>query len=245
MVELHILPSTEETAQAKAKFVATLAKECLGTQGRFTIALSGGSTPRRLYQILASPPYTEGIAWDRWHIFWSDERCVPQDHEDSNFRMAKQALLDHVPIPPAQVYRMQGEVAPEQAAKEYETAVQNVFQTPEPAFDLILLGMGDDGHTASLFPGTEALQENHRLVVANRATFPPVHRITFTLPLVNAAKVVAFLDTDESKAEVLRGVLEPAPGEDVLPAAMVRPTHGTVHWFLTKEAASLLRTTDA
>ncbi len=103
---------------------------------------------------------------------------------------------------------MRGEVAPEQAAKEYETAVQNVFQTPEPAFDLILLGMGDDGHTASLFPGTEALQQNHRLVVVNRATFPPVHRITFTLPLVNAAKVVAFLDTDQSKAEVLRGVLE-------------------------------------
>ncbi len=103
MVELHILRSTEETAQAKAKFVATLAKECLGTQGRFTIALSGGSTPRRLYQILASPPYTEGIAWDRWHIFWSDERSVPPDHEDSNFRMAREALLDHVPIPPAQV----------------------------------------------------------------------------------------------------------------------------------------------
>ena len=245
MAELHILPSTEETAQAKAKFVATLAEECLGTQGKFTIALSGGSTPRRLYQILASPPHAEGIAWDRWHIFWSDERCVPPDHQDSNFRMARQALLDHVPIPPAQVYRMRGEVAPEKAAREYETAVLNVFQTPVPSFDLILLGIGDDGHTASLFPGSEALLENQRLVMANLAPSPPVHRITFTLPLINAAKVVAFLDTDESKAEVLRRVLEPAPGEGVLPATMVRPIQGTVHWFLTKEAASLLRTTDA
>ncbi len=132
MAELHILPSTEEAAQAKANFVATLAEECLGTQGKFTIALSGGSTPRRLYQILASPPHAEGIAWDRWHIFWSDERCVPPDHQDSNFRMASQALLDHVPIPPAQVYRMRGEVEPEQAAREYETAVLKVFQTPCP-----------------------------------------------------------------------------------------------------------------
>ncbi len=245
MAELHILPSTEETAQAKAKFVATLAEECLGAQGRFTIALSGGSTPRRLYQILASPPHAETIAWDHWHIFWSDERCVPPDHEDSNFRMAREALLDHVPIPPAQVYRMRGEAAPEEAAQEYETAVLNVFQVAAPSFDLILLGIGDDGHTASLFPGTTALQEDHRLVVANQAPFPPVHRITFTLPLINAAKVVAFLDTDESKAEVLRGVLAPAPQEDVLPAARVRPTKGTVHWFLTKEAAGLLRTTDA
>ncbi len=140
---------------------------------------------------------------------------------------------------------MRGEATPEKAAKEYETAVQNVFQTPVPSFDLILLGMGDDGHTASLFPGSEALRENHRLVMANLAPSPPVHRITFTLPLINAARVVAFLDTDESKAEVLRRVLEPAPEEDVLPSAMVRPTQGIVHWFLTKEATSRLRTTDA
>ncbi len=245
MAELHILPSTEETAQAKAKFVATLAEECLVTQGKFTIALSGGSTPRRLYQVLASPPHAEGIAWDRWHIFWSDERCVPPDHQDSNYRMARQALLDHVPIPPAQVYRMRGEVAPEQAAKEYESAVLKVFQTTVPLFDLIWLGIGDDGHTASLCPGSEALQKKHRLVVANLAPSPPVHRITFTLPLINAAKVVAFLDTDESKAEVLRRVLEPAPEDNVLPSAMVRPTDGTVHWFLTKEAASQFETIDA
>ena len=112
-----------------------------------------------------------------------------------------------------------------------------------PSFDLILLGIGDDGHTASLLPGTEALQEQHRLVVSNWAPSLQAHRITFTLPLINAAKVVVFLDTDKSKAEVLRRVLEPAPGEDVLPAALVRPTDGSVHWFLTKEAAGLLKIT--
>ena len=160
MAELHVLHTTEEAAQAKARFVAALAEECLLTQDRFTIALSGGSTPRRLYQILASPPYAEGMAWDRWRIFWGDERCVPSDHQDSNFRMAKEALLDHVPIPPSQVYRMRGEVGPEDAAEEYETAVLDVFQTPMPSFDLILLGVGDDGHTASLFPGTECCRRN-------------------------------------------------------------------------------------
>ena len=243
MAELHVVHTTEEAAQANATFVAALAEECLRTQDRFTIALSGGSTPRRLYQVLASPPYDEEMAWDRWHIFWGDERCVPPDHEDSNFRMAKEALLDHISIPLAQVYRMRGEIEPEEAAEEYETAVLDGFQTPAPSFDLILLGVGDDGHTASLFPGTLALQEKHKLVVSNWSPSLQVHRITFTLPLINAARVVAFLDTDESKAEVLRRVLEPAPREGVLPAAMIRPTDGTVHWFLTKEAAGLLTMT--
>ena len=134
---------------------------------------------------------------------------MPPDHQDSNFRMARQALLDHVPIPPAQVYRMRGEVAPEEAAKEYETAVLNVFQTPVPSFDLILLGMGDDGHTASLFPGSEALQEKQRLMVANWEPSLQAHRITFTLPLINAAKVVAFLDTGEPRRRCCEGCWSP------------------------------------
>ncbi len=240
MAELHVLHTTEEAAQAQAKFVAAVAEECMRSQARFTIALSGGSTPRRLYQVLGSPPYDEEMAWDHWHVFWGDERCVPPDHEDSNFRMAKEALLDHVSIPASQVHRMRGEAGPVEAAEEYETAVLDVFQTPTPSFDLILLGVGDDGHTASLFPGTQALQEKHRLVVSNWAPSIQAHRITFTLLLINAASVVAFLDTDESKAEVLRRVLQPKSGEGVLPAAMVRPTHGTVHWFLTNGAAGSL-----
>ena len=240
MPELHVLPTTEAAAQAKAQFVVALAKECLTRHGRFTIALSGGSTPRRLYEVLASPPYSENMAWDRWQVFWSDERCVPPDHQDSNYRMAREELLDHVAIPDTNVHRMRGEDDPHEAAQRYEAVVREVFQSPAPSFDLILLGIGDDGHTASLFPGTLALGEQDRLVVDNWAPDLQVHRITFTLPLINAAKVVAFLDTDETKAGVLRQVLEPAPGENMLPSGLVRPSPGVVHWFLTTAAAGQL-----
>ena len=240
MAELHVLPTKEEAAQAKALFVAALAKECSASNGRFTIALSGGSTPRRLYEVLASPPYSKEMAWDRWQVFWSDDRCVPPGHQDSNYRMAKEVLLDHVTIPDTNVHRMRGEDDPHEAAQAYEAVVREVFQSPAPSFDLVLLGIGDDGHTASLFPGTEALREQDRLVVDNWVPGLQVHRITFTLPLINAAKVVAFLDTDETKAGVLRQVLEPAAGEEVPPSGLVRPSSGVVHWFLTTEAAGQL-----
>ncbi len=243
MSELHVLSTPEEAAQAKARFVAALAKECATSQGRFTIALSGGSTPRRLYQVLASPPYSKEMAWDQWQVFWSDDRCVPPDHQDSNFRMAREELLDHVAIPDTNVHRMRGEDDPHEAALAYEAVVREVFKSPMPSFDLVLLGIGDDGHTASLFPGTEALGERNRLVVDNWVSDLQVHRITFTLPLINAAKVVAFLDTDGTKAGVLRQVLEPAQGEDVPPAGLVRPSPGFVHWFLTSAAAGQLRPT--
>ena len=237
MPELHVLPTPEEAAQAAAGFVADLAEECVSRRGRFTVALSGGSTPHKLYRVLATPPHAKQMTWDRWHVFWGDERCVPPDHEDSNYRMAREALLDHVSIPPAHVHRMRGEVAPQEAAGEYESVLREAFQTPLPSFDLILLGIGEDGHTASLFPGTQALQEHHRLVLTNWAPHLQIHRITFTFPLINAANTVVFLATDESKAEVLRGVLEPTPGEGILPTAMVSPIHGTIQWFLTEEAA--------
>ena len=240
MPELHVMSTAEEAGQAAAGFLATLAERRIAAEGRFTIALSGGSTPRRLYQILASPPYAGRTEWERWHIFWGDERCVPPDHEDSNYRMAREALLDHVGVPSDHVHRMRGEAAPEEAAEEYVAVLREVFQVPEPHIDLILLGMGDDGHTASLFPGTGALEESSKLVAGNWVPELRAHRITFTLPLINAARTVVFLDTDAAKAEVLRRVLEPRPGEALLPAAMVSPSNGAVHWFVTKDAARLL-----
>jgi len=240
MPEIHVLPTIEEAAQAKAQFVAALAKECSTSQGRFTIALSGGATPRRLYQVLASPPYSQEMAWDQWQVFWSDDRCVPPAHQDSNYRMAKEELLDHVDIPDINVHRMRGEDDPHEAADSYESVVREVFRSPAPSFDLVLLGIGDDGHTASLFPGTQALGERHRLVVENWVPDLQVHRITFTLPLINAAKVVAFLDTDGTKAGMLRQVLEPARGEAMPPSGLVQPSPGVVHWFLTAAAAEQL-----
>ena len=154
--------------------------------------------------------------------------------------MARESLLDHVPIPGSQVRRMRGEANPQTAADEYEGLLRQTFQEPMPAFDLILLGIGDDGHTASLFPNTDALSEKERLVVANWAPHLQAHRITFTLPLINAARTIAFLVTEESKAQVLRQVLKPYPDEQPLPASLVRPTSGAVHWFLTTAAASQL-----
>ena len=241
MVELHVLDDKEKAAQAAAELVASLAEESVTSQGHFAIALSGGSTPRLLYQILASHAYRECIMWNNWHVFWGDERCVPPDHVDSNYRTAREALLDQVPIPSARIHRMRGEIAPQKAAEEYEAVVREASQTPTPSFDLILLGMGEDGHTASLFPGTQALQEVRRLVVANWAPRLQAYRITFTLPLINAARAVVFLVADESKAEVLRRVLEPKPDEPALPTALVRPTSGALHWFLTRAAASRLK----
>lgn len=241
MPELHVLPTPEEAAQAAASFVANLADKSVSTEGRFTIALSGGTTPRHLYEILASSPHAERTAWDGWHIFWGDERCVPTGHNDSNFRMAREALLERVSIPPSQIHRMRGEIDPEKAADEYEIVLRDVFKTPTPSFDLILLGIGEDGHTASLFPGTQVLKEQSRLVVAYWVRHLEAHRITFTLPLINAAKTVAFLVTERSKGGVVKQALDPKPQTPEIPAAMVRPTSGAVHWFLTGGAAIQLR----
>ena len=240
MPNLHVMRSHEEASRTAAQLVADMSARCLASRGRFTIALSGGATPGLLYEILASPPYKDSIGWDSWWVFWGDERCVPPDHEDSNYRMAKENLLDHVPVPAANVHRMQGEGVPHVAARRYEELLKGIFRSPEPAFDLVLLGIGDDGHTASLFPGTLALEERSRLVLHNWVPDQQIYRLTFTLPLINAARMIAFLDTDESKAEVLRRVLEPAPGETVLPATLVRPSSDAVHWFLTQDAARLL-----
>ena len=173
-------------------------------------------------------------------LFWSDERCVPPDHRESNYLLAKEALLDRVPLLERNVHRMRGEAPPPEAAEEYQRVLRQAFDEPTPSIDLILLGLGSDGHTASLFPGTDALQEEQRLVVAN--WIPPLeaHRLTFTLPLLNAAAEVAFLVTDESKAEVVQQVLQPAKGASAPPAALVKPASGKLRWFLSKAAASRL-----
>lgn len=237
MREIHILPSGQDVADAVAAFVASLAEQRARANGRFAVALSGGSTPRALYRVLASPPYAGRIAWDLWEVFWSDERCVPPDHPDSNYLMSKETLLDQVGIPGDRIHRVQGELVPKVAAAQYEQALRCAFPTKLPVFDLILLGLGDDGHTASLFPGTDALAEQTRLVVANWVPHLGTYRITFTFPLINAARAVAFLVTDASKAEALRAVLVPHR-EKPRPAGLVRPASGTVHWFLNRCAAA-------
>ena len=242
MAELHILATAEGVAGAAAEYVASLSEDSVREHGRFTIALSGGSTPSPLYRKLALAPFLDRIDWSRWQVFWSDERCVPRDHSDSSYRAARDALLDHVPLPLKQVHRMPGELPPDEGAEQYEATLTEAFGTPFPSFDLVLLGVGEDGHTASLFPGSAALAESDRLVIAAVGRGQS-HRLTFSLPLINAARSVAFLVTDGSKAETIREVHRPGATANPLPAAMVRPPAGSVHWFLTRAAAGQLEGT--
>ena len=240
-VEIRVLTTPQELFAAAAEEVVLLAKEAVRERGRFTIALSGGSTPKSLYNLLATNARTT-LPWDRMHFFWSDERHVAPTDPESNYQMANEAMLSKVPVPPGNVYRAPAE-NPDAAAAgaAYEATMRKVFQLQPgqfPKFDLILLGMGPDGHTASLFPGTAGLQEKARLVIANWVEKLKTHRLTFTLPVINAARCVSFLVSGTDKATVLRAVLEDnVPGEQY-PAKLVQPTDGKLIWFVDRAAAS-------
>ena len=250
MPEVHVLPTPEETARAAVDLVERVEAESLARHGEFSIALSGGSTPRLLYGLLASPPHRDRLTWPRWLVFWGDERCVPPVHPESNYRMAKEAMLDRVPVDRERVNRVLGEASPESAALYCERRLHRAFHhcaeptacpLPPPSFDLILLGLGEDGHTASLFPGSPALQETRRFAVATQQPPTGAWRVTFTLPLINAARHVAFVVTGASKAEAARRALSPTPGKPNPPAGLVGLAHGTVDWFVDTSAAGLLK----
>lgn len=232
-------------ARAAADLFAEAARAAVSERGRFFVALSGGSTPRTLYQLLAAPPYHDQVDWSRTFVFWGDERFVPPDDPDSNYRMAREALLFHVPIPTSQVFRMPGEMAdPTAAAALYEQSVRRAFALAPgewPRFDLVLLGLGPDGHTASLFPHTSALGVTDRLVVANRVEKLGTTRITLTAPAINSAAVVVFLVAGADKAEPLAAVLEGPPRPDDLPAQLIAPVHGELLWLVDRAAAAQLR----
>ena len=244
-VDVRRLTTPQDLFQAAAEEVVRTATDAIAQRGRFTIALSGGSTPKNLYTLIAANA-SASLPWDRMFFFWGDERHVPPDDPDSNYRMAKEALLSKVPIPPANVFPVPAEMQDAAAAAEaYEQTVQKFFalSTGElPRFDLILLGMGPDGHTASLFPETAALQQKSRLVVANWVEKLGGSRITFTLPLLNSARCVAFLVSGTDKAAVLHEVLESDAPAEKYPAKLVQPSDGKLIWFLDRAAASQLST---
>jgi 6-phosphogluconolactonase len=212
----------EEMSAEAARQVAAVAHRAVTARGRCTLVLAGGGTPRRTYELLAVPPLAGRMPWQQTHIFFSDERCVAPDHRDSNYRMALHALLAHVPIPSDQVHRMQGEGPADAAAQAYEDELRSVFAPEAVQFDLVLLGLGPDGHTASLFPGTLACDGIEKLVtaVAAPALEPRVPRITLTLPALNTAQEVLFLVAGKEKAEIIERVIA---GDMSLPAARVRP----------------------
>lgn len=217
--------------------------------GSFTVALAGGSTPKGMYQLLASDEYRDKIDWKKVHAFFGDERCVPPENEFSNYRMANASLLMHVGIPPRQVYRIRGEAHPHEAAAEYESTLLRVFgesdDAPFPRFDLILLGMGPDGHTASLFPGSSALKEKKRWAVANdvekfRETPTPWQRVTLTYPVINSARHVLFMIAGADKADSLYEVLHGAPNPDLYPSQSIRPENGRLTWLVDPASAQKL-----
>ena len=202
-----------------------------------TVALSGGSTPKLMFQILAEQ-FRERVDWSTIQFFWSDERHVPPDHPESNYRMANEALLSHVPVSAASVHRIRGENPDAaEAASEYEQTIVQVTQEPLPRLDLIFLGVGTDGHTASIFPGSEVLHETKRLVAAPYVEKFQSYRITMTLPLLNNGATVVFLVSGAEKAQIVKKVLE---GENKYPAQAVKPTHGELIWMLDREAAAYL-----
>lgn len=239
-----ITPTIEELFVAAAKEVVQVVLDCRKAGRDCRVALAGGSTPRGLYRLLTGAPYRTQISWDHLRVFWGDERTVPPDHQDSNFRMAKEALLSHVPIPSKHVFRIEGEVPADEAAARYETVLQEQFNLSAgevPQFDLILLGMGPDGHTASLFPGTSAVAESEKLVSAPWVEKLQTHRVTLTPPVLNAAKHVVFLVSGVDKATALQVVLEGPADPARYPAQVVNPPTGHMVWLVNQDAAGLLK----
>ncbi|HZO73199.1 MAG TPA: 6-phosphogluconolactonase [Ktedonobacteraceae bacterium] len=238
-----IYPDKDTLSHAAAQHVVQIANESIVTHGRFTLALSGGSTPKTLYSLLGSEPYRSQIDWAQVEVFWSDERCVPPESEESNFHLAQEVLLDRVPLSPAQIHRMPADLADRDAAsRAYSLEMQKVFGTNRiPSFDLLQLGMGPEGHTASLFPHQPSLHEQERLVMPVTVPKPPPPRLTFTPLLLNAAVHILFLVTGADKADAIQAVLEGPYQPDEYPAQIVRPPKGEVTWMLDTAAAEKLR----
>jgi 6-phosphogluconolactonase len=240
---IAVYPDIDALSQAAAQYVVQVANESIVTHGRFTLALSGGSTPRKLFALLANEPYRSRINWELVEVFWADERNVPADDPESNYHLAQETLLRHVPIPAHQIHRAPAEETDhEAAAHQYELEIKRTFGTDGiPAFDLIQLGMGPEAHTASLFPHQPSLHESQRLIMAVTVPKPPPPRLTFTPPLINAARHVQFLITGAEKADALQAVLEGPYQPDEYPAQIVRPSHGEVTWMLDTTVAAKLR----
>jgi 6-phosphogluconolactonase len=242
--EIQRLPTVQSVYEAAATLFQRSATDAIRERTSFSVALAGGSTPKGLYSLLAGDVrWRESIAWKAIDFFWGDERHVPPHHRDSNYRMAYESLLCKVPVDAQRVHRVLGEEPDANAAATvYEQEIRDSIGrgVDIPRLDLVLLGLGPDGHTASLFPGTTAMYERTRLVVADWVGKLDAYRITMTLPLLNAARQIMFLVTGEDKAQIVRDVLQPRRDAPTLPAQLVRPTGGRVGWLLDRAAASLL-----
>jgi 6-phosphogluconolactonase len=244
-VTYKVWETPEEMAFAAAQLFASSIEKAVKTRGIARLAISGGSTPKAMFKLLADPaqPFLMTIPWDKLHLYWVDERCVGPDDPESNYGVARDLLLTKVPIPESNVYRMEGELDPEEAASRYESVLRNSMKlegAESPAFDLVALGMGPDGHTASLFPHTEGLDEIGRLVIANHVAQKDTWRITLTWPVINQATEVAFELDGAGKADILAEVLTGPRDIERLPSQLIRPSNGKLLFLLDQAAAAKL-----
>ena len=248
-IEYIVEPDGSALARRAAEQLVDIAEEAVAKRGRARIAISGGSTPKAAFQLLADPgqPFLKRMPWEKLDLYWVDERTVPPDHPESNYRMTREAMLDRVPLKPEQIHRMEGELEPDVAASRYESLLRNTFRlegAETPRFDLVQLGMGDDGHTASLFPHTEALHEMGRLVTANQVPQKDTWRVTLTWPVINQGSSVFFLIGGKNKAELVKEVFTGQRDPERLPSQLIWPASGILTLFLDKDAAALLPATD-
>lgn len=242
--QTRIYNNTGTLARAAAERIALIAEHALSARGRFTICLAGGSTPLSTYEILALPEYGSMIDWNQTHVFFGDERCVPPTDRESNYRAARETLLSHVPVPLGNIHRIHGEIDPSAAAENYEREMRDFFQKrlnqAKPRFDVVLLGMGADGHTASLFPGTPILREKEKWVAAHRVEKLGAWRVSMTFPALNAAANILVLVSGKDKAETLARVFNDPPRPDFLPVQGIKPEDGSLIWLLDEAAHSKL-----
>jgi 6-phosphogluconolactonase len=232
----------QELCSRAAELLIGIAREAVTARDAFTVALSGGKTPKALYELLRDDTMAARLPWEKTHVFWSDERCVPPDDPESNYRLANQSLLAHVPVPREQIHRMHGEdLDPQHAAEDYAAELENHFGAGDPRFSLILLGMGEDGHTASLFPHSPVLADREHTVAAPYVEKLAAYRLTLTLRTLNAAATVMFLVSGEEKATALKAALEDVADDDgSVPARLVRPKRGELVWLVDEAAAKVV-----
>ncbi|MCW3467994.1 6-phosphogluconolactonase [Chitinophaga nivalis] len=239
-MELHIAKDPAQLSENVAAWISNYILEVLQDQERFTFVLSGGSTPKQLYALLAKAPYNQMIPWEKLHFFWGDERAVPFTDERNNARMAFDELLNKVNVNPEHIHVMRTDIEPEASAAEYAQLLQSYFSEEENTFDLVLLGMGDDGHTLSLFPGTAVVHEKKDWVKAFFLPAQDMYRITLTAPVVNNAACVVFLTTGAAKAMTLKNVIEGTFDAEKYPSQLIRPEDGELHWFVDEAAAAAM-----
>ncbi|MBS1683430.1 MAG: 6-phosphogluconolactonase [Bacteroidetes bacterium] len=237
---IKVFESDNALATGVADFIISDAQAAIAGHGQYSLVLSGGNTPESLFRMLAAPPYATALDWSRVHIFWGDERAVPLDDERNNAHVAISLWLRQISIPPGNIHRIPSDMPAQEAAREYEQTIKRYFAGGEIAFDLVLLGLGPDGHTASLFPHSPLLEEKDAIVTAGFIPAQNMERITMTITLINEAHKVLFLVAGKAKATILQHVIQDAPAHDTYPAKMINPRSGGLYWFIDRAAAARL-----